>query len=473
MPNIAQTKKRLFWLGLLFLLSAFIAFPVEKKFSFNLLGQTRELGFKTGSLNLDIFGLKLSRDFQFKQGLDIRGGTQVILEADMSTVEELDRPEALAAAAAVISRRVDFYGIAEPSVQTARFGESYRLIVELPGVDDQTQALDLVGQTAQLEFVLLKQPPAEQTVQEVTRQGPEDASVSAETQNVVLEPIGLGGKQLKRANLAFDQQTGAPTVQLEFDADGRKIFADVTQKNTGEILGIFLDGSPLMLPRISTPILDGLAVITGQFSVEEAKKLSVQLNAGALPVPIKVLEQRIIGASLGQNSVEKSIKAGLIGLGIVSLFMLVIYGKKGLLADFALIVYASLTLALYKIIGVTMTLPGIAGLILSIGMAVDANILIFERIKEELRKGKPFAIAMELGFGKAWDSIKDANVATILTALVLINPANFTFLNTSGLVRGFGVTLLIGVVLGLFTGVVVTRNLVRFLLHTHANKEKL
>ena len=462
-----QAKKRLVWIFLLFLFSAFIAFPLERDFSFQLFGQERHIKLITGKIDFNLFGKQFYQEFKFKQGLDIQGGTQVILEADMTSVAEVDREEALAAAAAVITRRVDFYGIAEPSIQTARFGDSYRLIIELPGIDDPEQALSLVGQTAQLEFALIKPAgtavPADENV----------ATAAAAATDVTVEPIGLGGKQLKRANLSFDQQTGEPTVQLEFNEEGRKIFADVTSQNIDQVLGIFLDGSPLMLPKISTAILDGNAVITGQFTVEEAKQLSIQLNAGALPVPIEVLEQRNIGASLGQTSVSQSINAGLIGLALVALFMIALYGVRGLIADLALIIYATLTLAIYKLIGVTLTLPGIAGLILSIGMAVDANILIFERIKEELRRGKPFTIAMELGFGRAWDSIKDANVATILTSLVLINPLNFTFLNTSGLVRGFGITLLIGVVLGLFTGVVVTRNLVRVLLTGGSKKGEI
>jgi preprotein translocase subunit SecD len=236
------------------------------------------------------------------------------------------------------------------------------------------------------------------------------------------------------------------------------------------MLAIFLDDIPLMTPVIQTPIANGQAVITGDFSLDEARNLSIQLNAGALPVPIEVLQQRNIGASLGQQSVADSVQAGLIGLGLVMLFMILYYGVQGFLASLGLIVYSLITIALYKTLGVTLTLPGIAGLILSIGMAVDANILIFERMKEELRDGKPFSLAMELGFGRAWDSIKDANLATILTALVLINPLDFPFLNTSGLVRGFGITLFIGVVISLFTGVVVTRTLMRLFLKPQKEK---
>jgi preprotein translocase subunit SecD len=318
--------------------------------------------------------------------------------------------------------------------------------------------LRLVGQTAQLEFQLLKQQPI------VLDESGEISTASAQTTGLEIIPIGLTGKQLKRSTVQFDPQTGEPQVSIEFDSEGAKIFAQVTQENTGEILGIFLDQGILMAPKIQVPILTGQAVITGDFSLDDAKNLSIQLNAGALPVPITVIEQRTIGASLGQESVSRSIQAGLIGIGFVMLFMSLYYGVRGVLASFSLVLYAVFTMALYKILGVTLTLPGIAGLLLSIGMAVDANILIFERMKEELRIGKPFEQAMELGFGRAWDSIKDANLATILTALVLINPLELPFLNTSGLVRGFGITLLIGVVLGLITGVVITRTTMRLFL---------
>ncbi len=421
--------------------------------------EQKEYSFELGSPKLDFsfFGIPVQRTFEFKQGLDIQGGMQVVLEADMSGIDELDREDALESAKQVILRRVDLYGINEPSVQTARSGESYRILVELPGVSDPTEALRLVGQTAQLEFQLLKQP---EIAADAT---PEEATASA---GIEIIPTGLTGQQLKRASVQFDPNTGEPQVSIEFDAEGAKIFAEITQENTGEILGIFLDQGLLMAPTIQVPIITGQAVITGDFSLDEARNLSIQLNAGALPVPIQVLEQRTIGASLGQQSVTQSIQAGLIGLGFVMVFMVLIYGAKGIIASVVLLLYSLFTLALYKILGVTLTLPGIAGLLLSIGMAVDANILIFERMKEELRLGKPFAQAMEQGFGKAWDSIKDANLATILTALVLINPLDLAFLNTSGLVRGFGITLFIGVVLGLVTGVVVTRTFMRLFLRS-------
>jgi len=208
-------------------------------------------------------------------------------------------------------------------------------------------------------------------------------------------------------------------------------------------------------------------VISGQFTTEDAKNLSIQLNAGALPVPIQVIGQNNVGATLGQESVTKSLQAGFLGLVIVMCFMILYYSRLGFLADLALIVYGIITLALYKLLGVTLTLPGLAGFILSVGMAVDSNILIFERTKEEQRSGKPWSTAIELGFGRAWDSIKDANIATLTICFILFNPFNWTFLNTSGLVRGFALTLALGIAISLFTGIIVTRTLIRLFYQPH------
>lgn len=417
-----------------------------------------EFHIKRPDLNINTLGLSLHKNFDLKQGLDIQGGTQIILKADMGAVAEVDRKDALESARQVILRRIDMFGVSEPVVQSSINNNEYRLIVELAGVDNPNQALQLIGTTAQLDFRL---------------QDEESPSATSSVQAFLgsFKPTNLSGADLQRSSVQFDQQTGKPVVSLEFNKDGAKKFSDLTKDNVNRVLGIFLDGMPLMLPKINVPILDGRAVITGEFSVEEAKNLSIQLNAGALPVSIEVLEQRSIGASLGQSSVQKSVIAGLFGLGLVAVFMVLLYGWKGLIADLALVFYAIITIAIYKFMHVTLTLPGIAGLLLSIGMAVDANILIFERIKEELRLGKPFEAALNLGFGRAWDSIKDANLTTIFTALVLINPLNFSFLNSSGLVRGFGMTLLIGVLVSLFTGVVVSRTLMRLFLKPYTMKE--
>jgi len=370
----------------------------------------------------------------------------------MDDIAAEDRATALESAREIIAKRIDLYGISEASIQTSQNGDQYRLIIELPGVSDQKQALALIGQTAQLEFKLQKELSEEEISQ---------ATISAQVWLDSFESTGLTGKQLKRSLAQLNPQTSKPEISLEMNAEGRDLFANVTKNNVNKVLAIFIDGMPIMTPVISTPILDGRAVISGDFTVEEAKKLAIQLNAGALPVDIQVLEQKTIGASLGDESIQKSLVAGLVGLSLVLLFMVLYYGNLGVIAGISLLIYAILTIAIYKVLGVVLTLPGIAGLILTIGMAVDSNILIFERMKEELRVNQPYERAMELGFGRAWDSIKDANVASIFTALVLINPLNFSFLSTSGSVKGFGLTFLLGTLLSLFTGVVVSRLLLR------------
>lgn len=442
--------KSLFLIFFLTVVAAFIALPDEIA------------NFKKPKLDFYFFGKHIQKDYQLRKGLDLQGGMQVTLEAEMTNIASEDKEVALESAREIIAKRVDLYGISESSIQTSKKDDSYRLIVELPGISDPQEALDLVGQTAQLEFKLQRQ---------LTEEEFNEATVSPQIWLDSFVETGLTGKQLKRSLAQVDPQTSKPVISLEMNSEGRDLFAKVTKENVNEVLAIFIDGVPIMTPVISTPILDGQAVISGDFSTEEAKNLAIQLNAGALPVNIKVLEQRTIGASLGEESVGKSIFAGLLGLSLVLLFMIVYYGWLGFIASISLLIYATLTIAIYKILGVVLTLPGIAGLILTIGMAVDANILIFERMKEELRAGHPYARAMELGFGRAWDSIKDANLASIMTALVLINPLNFTFLNTSGLVKGFGLTFLIGTLMSLFTGVLVSRLLLRAFLPIF-NREK-
>lgn len=414
---------------------------------------TLPLKFQAGPVNIDttlyrpvintvILGKPVYLDFALKQGLDLKGGTHVVLQADMSQIDPADRAEALASSKEIISRRVDLFGVSEPLIQTAVNGDDYRLIVELAGVTDINQALDLIGRTAQLDF----------------RELPPDATEAADFTDFVA--TGLTGKNLKKAAVQFGQ-TGEPEVNISFDGDGAAQFAAITQRNLNKPVAIFLDEIPVTWPRVNQAILDGNAVISGQFTLEQAKGLAIQLNAGALPVPIQIIEQKNIGATLGQASVQKSLTAGLIGLEMVMLFMILYYGWLGFISSLVLILYALITLALYKLIPVTLTLPGLAGFLLSVGMAVDSNILIFERMKEEIRAGKSRAVALELGFGRAWDSIKDANVATLITAFILFNPFNWNFLNTSGMIRGFALTLSLGILISLFTGIIVTRTLLR------------
>jgi len=400
------------------------------------------------SLDFHLLGQYFRRDLKIKQGLDLQGGLQVVLQAEMKDIAEDRRDTALEAARNVIERRVNFFGVTEPTLQTSKSAGQYRIVVELPGVTDTEQALSLIGQTARLDF---REPVFEELPPEST----------ASAQITGFKETDLTGKDLEQAAVTFDKNTSAPQISLKFTDEGAGKFEEVTKRNVGQPLAIFLDDQIISAPRVNEPISGGQAVITGQFSLAQAKNLAIQLNAGALPVPITVLEQKSIGATLGQDSVRKSLVAGIVGLFLVAFFMIAYYGRLGLLATVGLVIYGLITLALYKLIPVTLTLAGMAGFLLSIGMAVDANILIFEKIKEEKRVGKPSLAAMESGFGRAWDSIRDANICTLITCFVLFNPLGWSFLNTSGMVRGFALTLGLGIFTSLFTGVMVTRTLIR------------
>jgi preprotein translocase subunit SecD len=420
---------------------------IIKPINLNLFGKNIEIKFYSPEIHLKLGRFSFNRNLEIKKGLDLQGGSQLVLRADMSEIEDGSQSDALISARDIISRRVDLYGVAESSIQTSQVNEEHRILVELPGIEEVDQAIELIGKTAQLDF----------------RELPEEMKESTQSTIFDFVSTGLGGQDLKKASVSFDNQSvaGGPVVSLEFSSEGAKKFAEITQRNIDQPVGIFLDEYPVTLPRVNEAITTGQAVISGDFDIDSAKELAIQLNAGALPVPIEVIEQRTIGPSLGQESIDKSVRAGLIGLAIVMAFMIALYGKLGIISSIALVIYGLVTLAIYKLVPVTLTLPGIAGLILSIGMAVDSNILIFERMKEEKRSGRTWSASMEMGFGKAWDSIKDANLATILTALILFNPFNWSFLVTSGMVRGFALTLLLGTFISMFTGVFVSRVLIR------------
>lgn len=438
-------RRVLFLLFLLTMALIVVDLPENYRMKFTFLGRTVDRVINPPTLR--VFGW--TKPIKTSFGLDLAGGSHVVLEADMKDIKPLDRVSALESAKEVIDRRVNFFGVSEPVVQTAMAENSYRIIVELPGVNDVDRAIGLIGQTALLDFREFTNPD----------EATPGAFVIPMLENTT--SIGLTGRDLSRASMLFSQQTGEPEVELAFNTDGAKKFADATTRLVGKPIAIFLDDMPLTAPVVQTAITDGKAVITGTFTQEDAKTLSLQLNAGALPVPVKPVEQRTVEATLGAESIAKSITAGVIGLGFVALFMILQYGRLGLIADAALILYGLLSFGVFRLFGITLTLPGIAGFLLSIGMAVDSNILIFERYKEEKQAGKPWAIAMEQAFGKAWDSIRDANFTTIITSLILYNPSNWSALPSSGLVRGFAATLLIGVLISLFTGIVVTRTYIR------------
>lgn len=398
--------------------------------------------------------LPVKINFPLKLGLDLQGGSQLILETQMDKIDIQDRDSALESAREVLERRVNLYGVSEAVVQTSKLGEQRRILVELPGLKDATSAANLVGKTAQLDF---RELPATLSAEEI------EATKSGIPLILLAKPTNLTGADLKKSQVTFGGggRVSGPQVAIEFTEEGAKKFADITKRNIGRPLAIFLDGQPISVPTVQQEILGGSAVITGQFSLDEAKNLSIQLNAGALPVPIKILEQRSVGPTLGSESVQKSMIAGIIGLTITALYMVLYYGFIGLIADLALIVYTLLVLAIFKtglfiLPPITLTLAGIAGFILSIGMAVDANILIFERMKEEIRWGKGRVTALDLGFKRAWSSIWASNVSSLITAAILY------FFGTS-IVRGFAVTLSIGVMVSMFTAILVTRTFLKLL----------
>ncbi len=381
----------------------------------------------------------------FKLGLDLSGGTQLVYRADINAIQGSDVADSMASLRDTIERRVNLFGVSEPIVQTEHAGtlagtSEERLIVELPGVTDTQKAIDLIGQTPVLEFRMLKV-------------GAETAATASSTTNELFEPAAITGKNLKSAALQFQGGTGAvnePVVVLQFDAEGTRIFAELTKNNVGRAFGMFLDGSAISVPVIREAIPDGTAVISGGFTPAEAKELARNLNYGALPVPIELISTQTISGTLGDKAVQDGIMAGVFGVGAVMLFMILWYRLPGLLAALALVLYIVVILALFKFIPVTLTAAGIAAFILSVGMAVDANVLIFERIKEELRGGKNPEEAIQDGFGRAWPSIRDSNISSMITAVIL-------FWFGTSLIKGFALVFGLGVLISMLTAISISR----------------
>lgn len=357
-----------------------------------------------------------------KQGLDLQGGTHIVLEAE-DAGENKVTDDAVERARQILERRINEMGLAEPLIQ--REGKK-RIIIELPGVKDPDQAIKTIGKTAVMEF--------------------KDENGT----------VHLTGNDLKDAKEQIGQNKQF-MVAIEFTDEGAKKFADLTTMNVGRHIGIYLDGEQLTNPVVNEPITGGKAVITGSRTLDEAKNLAILLRSGALPVKVNVLEVRTVGPTLGQDSKGKSVTAFAVGIGLIVAFMLVLYRVSGFVATTALLIYVLLLLAVLHFLQATLTLPGIAGIILSMGVAVDANILIFERFKEEVQVGKTLRMSMESGFRRALATIVDANMSVMITAAIL-------FVLGSGPVRGFAITLGLGVAISMVTAVFVSRYLLRMLI---------
>ncbi|MCW9054531.1 MAG: protein translocase subunit SecD [Candidatus Pacebacteria bacterium] len=386
--------------------------------------------------------------FPFKLGLDLAGGTHLVYSVDTTEVAPGEVADSMSALRDVVERRVNLFGVAEPIVQTEKSGvfsgvEEERLIVELPGVTNTEEAIALIGKTPTLEFKLLK-----------TEQGEisEDGSLDI---NTSYEDLGLTGRYLKRAALEFGQGGGGlsnePVVVVTFNDEGKDLFASITREHVGEIVGIFLDGQLMSSPVVREEIPDGTAVISGNFTPDEARELVKNLNYGALPMPIALQSTQTIGASLGSTALEHGVLAGILGLLLVAAFLIVWYRIPGILGVISLGIYVAVMLSLFKLIPITLTAAGVAGFILSIGMAVDANILIFERMRESLKEGKEFHSAVKEGFDRAWRAIRDGNISSIITATIL-------FWFGTSLVQGFALTFGIGVMVSMLTAIMVSRS---------------
>jgi preprotein translocase subunit SecD len=381
-------------------------------------------------------------------GLDLKGGSQLVYSVNLSEKDpSLTDAQALASVKATIERRVNAYGITEPTIQTMQNAQGSFILAQLPGVKNINEALNLIGQVAKLDF-------REQVVE------------GGNTTWVIAEAVGsngteeeLTGAYLKpNASVVLDPQTNKPEVAFEFNTEGAVLFKQITTRNLNKPLGIFLDNELISAPTVQA-VIEAKGVITG-LSLDKARTLAIQLNSGALVAPLTIVERRDIGPTLGADSIKKSILAAEIGIAAVVLFMILYYRLPGFIACLALGIYGVVILAIFKLIPITLTLPGIGGFIVSFGMAVDANVLIFERMKEELRGGRSLAAAIEAGFNRAWTAIRDSNITTFIACAVL-----YWMGGSLGalMVRGFAITLFIGVAMSMFSAITITRTFLRFI----------
>jgi len=448
-------------------------------------------------LHIHFGPLNIDRDISVHQGLDLQGGMQTVLEADLPPGQALD-PEAMAAAKGIVESRVNGLGVREPLVQLAG---TNRIVIELPGIQDPEQAISILQQTGLLEFIdaggtflppgtevktsfretgefgMVKPTAAPTVTGTLTPTATSTPTLAPTAATGVVSPTTtaeatptqappkkvfrsvITGQHLKTSQVGQDEY-GRPEINFSLTDEGARLFGEFTTANVGQFLAIAMDGVVISCPRIETAITEGSGRITGDFKLADARKIVIQLRYGSLPIPLKVIQNRTVGPTLGQDSVAKSTRAGIIGVIIVLVFMLVYYRLHGVVADIALVIYALVTFALFKLIPVTLTLPGLTGFLFSVGTAVDANILIFERMKEELRHGKRFSTAIDAGFDRAWTSIRDSNLSTWITCVILYwFGTNFG----ASMVKGFAVTLFLGVLISMFTAITVTRTVIRLL----------
>lgn len=423
---------------------AFFVFKTEPKLNKNFENQTVFL-----------------KKFPFRLGLDLSGGSHLVYKADVSVVPANQVADSMNALRDVIERRINIFGVSEPVVQVQNgsfvTGGEKQLIVDLPGITDVKKATEMIGQTPLLEFKIEAPKGAAQNAI-VGKDG--KVNLDLNSQFVSTE---LTGRYLQKATLEFDQNTREPKVSLQFNDVGTKLFADITKNNVGKMVAIYLDGAPISTPVVREQIPNGQAVISGSFTPTEARQLVGRLNSGALPVPITLLSTQTIGASLGDSAASAGVKSGIIGFLFIALFLILWYRLPGMVAVLSLAIFTAIILALFKLIPVTLTTAGIAGFIISMGIAVDANVLIFERIKEELHSGRNISDAVSAGFTRAWSSIRDSNSSTIITAIIL-------FWFGTALIKGFALTLGMGVLVSMFSAITISKVFLTLLSFMPENK---
>ena len=380
----------------------------------------------------------------WRLGLDLEGGAHLVYQIDLSKVDASNQDSVVQGLRDVIEKRVNLFGVGEPQVYVAQSNGQAQLIVDLAGVKNISDAINQIGQTPRLGF----------------------ADVETNGSSTQYVPTNLTGEYVTGAQLTFDQTSGAPQVSISFNSEGAQIFQRMTAADIGKPIAIFLDGNLIEAPIVQQEITGGNALITGNFTVDSARILVQRFNAGALPAPITLINQQTVSPTLGSDSLQKIIIAAIVGTLLIMLFMMFYYRLFGFFAAIALLIYIVLTLGIFKVIPITMSLAGIAGFVLTIGMAVDANVLIFERVKEEMKRGLSKAAAIEEGFRRAWPSIRDSNTSTIITAVIL-------YYLTSSFVQGFALTLLIGVIVSLFSAITTTRLLLRVFIRNRKTPAKI